>query len=61
MHCDGWQRNRKEAGLWEEMGKCECICAPLIDVGGVYAIYRGTESNGRWIIFICQSVRAHII
>lgn len=28
IYCDGWQRNKEEAGLWEEE-KCPCSCGPL--------------------------------
>lgn len=28
IYCDGWQRNKEEAGLWEEE-KCLCSCGPL--------------------------------
>lgn len=43
IYCDGWQRNRKEAGLWEEgeeeVEKCVCSCVPLTNVEAVYTIH----------------------
>lgn len=35
IYCEGWQRDRQEAGLWKRGGNGrECRRAPLTDVGG---------------------------
>lgn len=35
IHCDGWQRNREVARLWEEEEMCVCSSVTLTDVRGV--------------------------